>query len=286
MTRRAVLLAALLTGWVASAGAGTIAVMNHPEAGTIRYPAALLRGRLTDTKARSVEIVNETSKRRTTGLAYKGRFVGLAELVAGRNRLVVRSGQDTGKLTITYRPQTNRRVVRVFYLTDKSGQTKYQTPLADDRQDYAAKLATAMTVLQTFTAERMHDCGHGRITFRLDRDSRGAVKVHTLRGTMTAAEYHKLSGQQLWRHGWELIAKREPNANARDLLIPAFTRFDAKSGNLYSHTALGGGPLALFGGGNLFTWPSTLGDVQRAFMDPRGIDPKKIRPIVRDWSGW
>ena len=279
MIRRAGLCAAVLVVWVPPAGAGAVTVVNHKDATTIRYPVPLLRGRLTDTKATSVEIVNESSKRPTrkmTCLAYKGRFVGLAELVAGRNRLVIRCGKDTRTLTITYKPQTNPYIVRVFYLTDKSGRTDYQTPLPDDPQDYAAKLATAMTLMQTFTAERMHDAGHGRVTFRLQRDDRGEVKVHTLRGTMSVREYHKLSGQQLWQHAWGLINRRMPDVKARNLVIPAFTHFDAKSGKLYSHTALGGGAFALFGGGNLFTWPSALGDVQRALMDARRIDPKRF----------
>ena len=279
MIRHVGLWAAVLTVWVPPARAGAIAVTNHKDATTIRYPAPLIRGRLTDTKATSVEIVNESSKRPTrkmTCLAYKGRFVGLAELVAGRNRLVIRCGKDTRTLTITYKPQTNPYVVRVFYLTDKSGRTDYQTPLPNDPQDYAAKLATAMTLMQTFTAERMHDAGHGRVTFRLQRGDRGEVKVHTLRGPMSVADYHKLSGQQLWQHAWGLINRRMPDPSARDLVIPAFTRFDAKTGKLYSHTALGGGPLALFGGGDLFTWPGSVGDVQRAFMDARRIDPQNI----------
>jgi len=45
---------------------------------------------------------------------------------------------------------------------------------------------------------------------------------------------------------------------------------------VYSHTALGGGAVALFGGGNLFTWPSRLADVQAAFLDDRRIDTKRF----------
>jgi hypothetical protein len=85
-----------------------------------------------------------------------------------------------------------------------------------------------------------------------------------------------MDGLKLWSYAGRLISRNLPHPKAKNLVIPAFTRFDPNTGKAYAHTALGGGTLALFGGGNLFTWPSSLSEVQKTFMDTRTIDTKKF----------
>jgi hypothetical protein len=256
-----------------------IRVENYGGGETVRFPVVLLGGRLSDASATSVTVVNTSSRRDTrqlTGLARGGRFKALAELVPGANRLVLRAGKHQLPLRLTYKPQTNPYVVRAVYFTDASGDTTYQTPLADDPQDYRGKLDTAMKLMQTFTAERMHDAGLGRATFNLELDGEGKVKVHVLRGRRPAEYYHKLSGSRLYSEVGRELARKLPHRRAKSLVIPAMTRFDPNTGKAYAHTALGGGNLALFGGGDLFTWPNRLGDAQMAFLNEARVDPKKL----------
>ncbi len=252
---------------------------NYQDGTTIRYPVALLRGTLADREQSALMVVNLSSDRSTRelkGLVHKGRFKALTELVPGPNRLVLRSGRHELKLTLTYQPQTNPHVVRVIYMTDSSGSTAYQTPFADDPQDYLGRLDTALKLMQTFTAERMHDLGFGRCTFNLELDERGKVKVHTLKGKHPAEHYHGLTDGDWWRHVYGWVEEQLPAARAKNLVIPAYTRFDARSGKPLGHTALGGGNLALFGSGSLFSWPRSLADVQRAFADARPVDGKAV----------
>jgi hypothetical protein len=256
-----------------------ISLTNYTNGTTIRYPVPLIRGRLADANATSVKVINTSSNRcirEMEGLAYKGSFKVLTELVPGSNRLIIRSGRDELALTLNYKPQTNPYIVRVFYLTDKTGKTEYQTPVENDLQDYRGKLDTAMKLMQTFCAERMNDLGFGRVTFNLEFDEEGRVIVHKLRADDKAKYYHRMGGLKLWSYAGRLISRRLPNPKAKNLVIPAFTRFDPNTGKTYAHTALGGGTLALFGGGDLFTWPGSLADAQKAFMDTRIIDTKKF----------
>jgi len=256
-----------------------IRVANYTDGATIRHPVPLIRGTLTDAGAASVTIVNTSSTRSTRkmkGLAHNGNFKVLTELVPGPNRLLIKAGEGQLALTLNYSPQTNPHIVRVFYLTDKTGDTKYQTPIENDPQNYADKLGTAMKLMQTFTAERMHDLGFGRVTFNLELDEDGRVKVHTLQAQDTAEHYHKMDGLKLWQYAGRLIRRKHPNPNAKNLVIPAFTRFDAETGKPCAHTALGGGSLALFGGANIFTWPDSLADVQTAFADTTRIDTTRF----------
>ncbi|NIP25186.1 MAG: hypothetical protein GWN67_12705 [Phycisphaerae bacterium] len=264
---------------LASAEQPAISVTNYTNDTTIRYPVPLIRGALADANATSVKVINTSSNRSTRemeGLAHEGNFKVLTELVGGSNKLIIRAGRDELGLTLNYKPQTNPYVVRVFYLTDKTGNTEYQTPIENDLQDYRGKLDTAMKLMQTFNAERMNDMGFGRVTFNLEFDADGRVKVHKLRTDDGADRYHRMDGLKLWSYSGRLISRRLGHPKAKDLVIPAFTRFDPNTGKAYAHTALGGGTLALFGGGNLFTWPSSLADAQKTFMDTRIIDTKKF----------
>jgi hypothetical protein len=255
-----------------------ISVTNYTNGTTIRYPVPLIRGKLADSNATSVKVINTSLNHSTCqmeGLAYEGNFKVLTELVAGSNKLIFRAGRGELALTLNYKPQTNPYIVRVFYLTDKTGNTEYQTPIENDLQDYHGKLDTAMKLMQTFNAERMNDMGFGRVTFNLEFDADGRVKVYKLRADDKAEHYHRMDGLKLWSYAGRLIFRKMPHPKAINLVIPAFTRFDPNTGKTYAHTALGGGSLALFGGGNLFTWPGSLADAQKGFMDTRTIDTKK-----------
>ena len=256
-----------------------ISLTNYTNGTTIRYPVPLIRGALADEDANSVTIINTSSNRNTRqmqGLARKGKFKVLTELAPGSNDLLIRQGEHELALTLNYEPQTNPYIVRVVFLTDITGNTEYQSPIENDPQDYKSKLGTAMKLMQTFTAERMNDLGFGRVTFNLEFEEDGSVKVHTLAADENAEHYHEMEGLKLWNYTNRLISHKLPRSGAKNLAIPAFTRFDPKTGKTYAHTALGGGSLALFGGANIFTWPSSLNDAQKIFMDTRMIDTTKF----------
>ncbi|MEI7898663.1 MAG: hypothetical protein WCK89_00295 [bacterium] len=250
---------------------------NYAGGETLRYTVPLIRGTLADKSLTSVEVLNESSTRDTaklTGLAYDGRFKVLTELVPGTNRIVVKAGSSKKTLELVYKPQTNPYVVRVVYAADRTGDTAYQTPVKDDPQDYAGKLGAMMLMMQTFTAERLHDLGLGRMTFNLELDGQGKVKVHVLKCDKTAQEIYTMGGgrAKLFDYLAGQVRKNLPRPNARNIIIPAFSRFNPETKHNMAYTALGGGDTALFGGSNLYSYPTRLADIQKAFMDATPID--------------
>ncbi len=253
-----------------------VRVTNFKSGETVRFPVVLIRGELTDAKADAVNIARDSSK--WTGLADKGRFKVLAELEPGANKLAISVGVAKVNITLNYKPQPNSHIVRVFYFVDKSGDTKFQTPLKNDPQNWRGKLDTAMKLMQTFTAQRLDDLGLGlgRKTFNLELDDKGRVKVHILKGRREASFYQKLTGNQLFTQAFAEVGRQAPHNRAKNLVIPAFTRFDPATGKVGAHTALGGGNLALFGGGDLFSWPDSISQAQAAFMNATRVDPKEI----------
>ena len=257
----------------------SIRLSNYVDGEVVRHPVPLLRGELADPAATGITIVNTSSTRDTRemrGLVHKAQFKVLTELVPGENRLILRTDGGELPLTLTYRPQTNRHIVRCIYHTDSTGETAYQTPIADHPQDYARKLDTAMKLMQTFTAERLHDLGFGRKTFNLELDEAGRVKVHVVKAASPAQAYYDLKGVEWWGRVNKELNGQFPGNHAKNFVVAAYTRFDPATRTVRGHTALGGGSLALFGSGNFFTWPSSIADAQKAFLDDRRIDSGQV----------
>ena len=254
-----------------------IALENYQGGETIRYTVPLIRGTLADKSFTAVEVVNESSKRdtaRMTCLAHDGRFKALTELVPGTNHLVITAGHNRKVFDLTYKPQTNPRVVRLVYAVDSTGDTVYQTPLKDDPQDYVGKLGTMMLMIQTFSAERMNDIGMGRKTFNLELDDQGKVKVHVVKCDKTAQEIFTMGGgrNKLFSYLAGQAHKNLPGKDIRNVIYAGFSRFNPETKQNMAYTALGGGDTAVFGGTNMYCYPSRLADIQKAFMDATPID--------------
>ena len=259
-----------------------IRVTNFDLGETIRHSVPLIRGEIAVDGGTEGDVelfvVNESSDRPTRRLpahVHKGRFKALADLVPGRNDLILVAGPHRAPLVIHYKPQTNPYVVRAIYATDNSGRTEYQTPHDDDPQDYRAKLGTAMLLMQSFTAEQMHAAGLGRATFNLELDDAGQVIVHTHKGRHSADEYQAMGQIPWFDHFRQTLDEAFPYATGINVIVPAYTRFDPETREVSNHTALGGSGQALFGSGMLYAWPNGLGDVFRAFSDPRPIEHEK-----------
>jgi hypothetical protein len=266
----------LLLFLVAGALGAEVVVGNFSEGEEIRYPVPLLRGTCADMEATVVRVTNLSAKERPviTGVAQGGRFVGLAHLVEGKNELRIECGKESGVLVLNYQPQTNRHVVRAIYAVDNTGDTRYQSPLKNDPQNYAAKFGTSMLLLQSLTAEWMHEQGFGRRTFRLELDEAQMVKVHLLKDEKPREYYFGMDDQKWWREMYG-VAERSgfPTGEAKNVVVAGYTYFDPEKKKVFAHTALGGGGLGLFGSGGMFTWPNSLEDTFRAFSDSTPVDP-------------
>ena len=269
----------LITAVLAPSLHADVSVTNLTSGETIRYPAPLLRGNCPDKAATSVKITNLTAKDRPpiTRVASDGHFIGLAHLTEGENKIELECGTEKSTLTLNYKPQTNRHLVRSIYAVDSSGDTNYQSPLADDPQNYREKFGTAMLLLQSLTAEWMHDQGFGRLTFNLELDEDQKVIVHTFKDTNPKDKYFGMDDLKWWREMYGLMENGGfPTREAKNVVVAGYTYFDPEKKQVFAHTALGGGGLGLFGSGGMFTWPNSLGDSFRAFSDTTPVNPNLV----------
>ena len=265
--------------------AQALEITNYTDGTTIDYTVPLIRGTLENQDVTEITCENQSSQKSTRvlkGSAFHGQFKVLAELVPGENQLVLKAGDEEKTLKITYQRNSNPLFVRAIYHTDSTGDTAYQTPIENDQQNFRGKIGTALKLMQTMTAEKLNDEGYGRKTFNLELDENGEVIVHVVRGKMTADEYFKIQTEHS-DNGWYRVVFAElmndyPMENARNLVIPAYSRFDSETKSMRCHTALGSSAgQALFGSGNMFTWPDSLNDVVAAFENSTPIDTEHFQ---------
>ncbi|TWT94607.1 metallopeptidase [Stieleria varia] len=287
---KTLLIATTLISWLtpsvdthADGQAGTdsaVRVVNHLTDSVVRYPVIVLRGEIPPGST-GLKITRNGEPLESAGvLVDSGRFKALVPLTNGDNRLQlspdgVPSDKST-ELNITFQPQTNPYYVRLIWMTDKTGDTRFATPNDEVPQDYEARLRTAAQLMQTFTAERMHDAGYGRKTFRLERDENGEIIVHTLNGNKAAADYYKMSDNRWYGdiNGW--LNENHPDPFAKNIVLAAYTRKDPQTGKMLGHTALGGGNQGLFGSGSVFSWPRDLSSAMQVFQDDTAVDPSRV----------
>lgn len=254
-----------------------VKVTNIESDTTLRYPVALLEGTSDAPENSKLTVVNQTSKKasrlfETTTIG--GRFKALAELRPGRNTIVLSDGQKSQTFHLKYEPQTTPYIVRMIYLTDEAGDTKYASPNPNDPQDYKAKLNTVAKLMQTATAESLNAAGLGRKTFNLETDAEGDVVIHTVKANHSGSYYHAIPDDQvLYREINEFLQPNFPTQQAKNVVIMGFSQYDAANRKPLSHTALGGGGQGLFGSLNLFSWPSNFQQVQPIFSDNTPVDP-------------
>ena len=130
--------------------------------------------------------------------------------------------------------------------------------------------------MQTFTAEQFHGLGLGRQTFALEFDKDGQVVVHTVKFTERGLKLREKNGDQLYGmlYGW--IDKQFPTDRNKNFVIMGFSGYDPATKKSLAHTALGGGGMGLFSSLGLWTWPESIRDVPRAFLDVTPIDTKVV----------
>lgn len=258
-----------------------LAVTNYQTGSEVRHQVVLLRGTV-EKGATQLDIINSSVAKEeppVRAVIHENRFKALMRLHRGMNTLSLRS--DKGGLPLTlkirYQPQDNPYYVRLVWMTDSTGDTTFAAPNDEVPQDYAARLRTAGLLMQTFTAERMHDLGFGRITFRLERDKAGEVIVHTLKAPKTAEEFYALGDStKYWSAVGKWLNREHPDPRAKNIVLAAFTRKDPETGKMKGHTALGGGNLGLFGSASVFSWPRDLDDAVTVFLDGTKVDATKV----------
>ena len=246
-----------------------ITVDNLTPGEVVRYPVLALKGTVQG-KSFSMNLVG--AKQQKFPLVGN-RFAALIELKPGPNMVESRSGRDTMRMKVEYRPMANpNRILTVFvHASDES--EVYKLSPAGDRPRVREKLDVAMKLMQSMTAEAMRAAGYGRKTFPLELDKDGKVVVHFVTAPKTGDELRAMDNYASWGYVYDLLKPQFDEFKSRWTTMIGWTGWDPKTKSWKGHYALGGGALGAFGTGSMVHWPATISDVPRVFMDATVIDP-------------
>uniref|UniRef100_A0A182SGB3 Uncharacterized protein n=1 Tax=Anopheles maculatus TaxID=74869 RepID=A0A182SGB3_9DIPT len=172
-----------------------------------------------------------------------------------------------------------------LYIVCKGHSGRYQSHEYDSRnnsEEACRKITLAIELLQCLYAEKLHEHGYGRKSFTLESACQPFHSQLEWERSTTMTE------GELWhRFATELLqSKRYDMDRVKVVGFLSSTHFGGISDGDYSyenirkkttgHAALGGGGLALFGTGCLYTWPSVLEAVCDAFTSQQPVDCGKL----------
>jgi len=188
--------------------------------------------------------------------------------------VLLSSGSEVLKLRLDYRPMTTHYRVVCAYLAPNGGPTNFDAPPGARSDQYGEKLDVALKLLQSVTAEAMYEAGYGRKTFPLEFKPNGMVDVHVVRSPKNEDDLRAMSDQDLYGCFGQLLARQFPDQTTKLCGVMSFSRYDPTSGRVVGGCALGKGRLALFGGENLATWPTSVAEVPSVLCNAQPIDAR------------
>uniref|UniRef100_A0AAG5CUP8 Uncharacterized protein n=1 Tax=Anopheles atroparvus TaxID=41427 RepID=A0AAG5CUP8_ANOAO len=273
-------------------------VVNVQNYETFAHPIILLKGTIGNpcTYAK-LKVVSSQNQPIPCSSTIEGKNGGTSEPSSVANfRLILRlnAGQNDidlvccgGKksLTLFYTKAASRYTVVPLYIICAGHTGHYQSYENDEENDCAGacrKITLSIELLQCLYAEKLHETGFGRKTFTV-----GSSCV-PFRSALDWGRSSTMKEGELWQHfASELVqCKQYDLSRVKLVAFLSSTHFEGISDGDYSyenirkkttgHVALGGGGLALFGTGCLYTWPATLEAVCDAFTSRRPIDCDKL----------
>ncbi|KAL2723429.1 putative zinc metalloproteinase YIL108W [Vespula maculifrons] len=291
-TRLGVLADATLTdnhhrqrGFATNGNPEGITVCNLIDGETLTYSLALIRGR-TPLACNYITVraqKNVTSEWPVVG----GEFRALVDLTRGSNKLELEAGGHKRRLTLLHEPRTTRLRVTPVYVVCAGHDGYFQGPRREDRspESAATRIGLGARLLQTLTAEKLREAGHGKKTFQLERDLDGpeCLVMHSM---LHVDRARAMSQRELW----ELIARELmtgplASKDRKYLAFLSCTRYrgapsprthEDTLARTQGHAALGGGGLALFGSACLHTWPTCMAQVLPRFLDTTVVDTEQL----------
>lgn len=247
----------------------SLTISNIEPGETVRYPLLLVRG----TTAGKEVLAGLGWKSVVKFPAADGKYEAAVELKPGPNMILVAQGRDTVKVKVDYVPMHSPYMVRMVYLLAKDENTEFDGPPDADKTLYNEKLDLALKMMQAVAAESMKEAGYGRKTFPLELDKNGKVVVNLVRTDETGAVLRSMDGNALWSRFYGELEKQYPYDVNKVCGVMAFTRWDRSAKKGLAHTALGGGGFGLFGGGAMWSWPTTVTDIPKVFANPGLVNP-------------
>ncbi|KAJ8676566.1 hypothetical protein QAD02_012353 [Eretmocerus hayati] len=264
-----------------------IHIKNLTDGETLCYSLVLVRGKASINCSVVRVRGGHRSNRPADWPVIGGDFRLLIELQRGVNKIELEAGGFRRKLSLNYEPRPTRLRVTPVYVICAGHDGYFQGPMDEDRspESAATRIGLGARLLQSLTAEKLREAGHGRKTFQLERDLDGPECL-VMHSQLHVDKARELSQRELWELvGRELMSGPLASKQRKYLAFLSCTRYrgaptprthEDTLARTQAHAALGGGGLALFGSACLHTWPTCMTQVLPRFLDSRSIDTEHL----------
>ncbi len=237
----------------------------------IRSRAVIVRGRSSEPSV--VISARGSSPVRVPTVA--GSFAAPIELRDGDVEISVQDLKSKTQTKVACKPATSGFKVRLVYLDASDEPNSAVFGLQGSKQrDVQVRFSSAVKLMQAFCEDHFRLTERVSRTFTVDFERGGNIPISFLKSNQTGAQLRAQTGNETWSKVYGELGAKFDMTREKLLVVMGFTRYDAATQTTTGATALGGGSLALFGGGCVRFWPTTVSDSVRAFTDNRVIDPK------------
>lgn len=271
---------------------------NNSDNIVVNFSYVLLKGTIiTNYKSpcnnkttKDLVIRNKTSDKNAVFQLNNNKFKSVLELVYGQNQIVINYCCYNYEITINFKPRTTEYCVVPIYIVLKNHNGEFQAPLnVDNSVDSACdRITVGIKLIQTLIAEKFHENGFQRKTFQLENDIINSPKCRIFHSQLTMEECKSMKSEELWCYFGRELINNYKNPKIKYIAFISCTRYrgedfttDIKTHDdiialTEAHAALGGGGLAIFGTGCLYTWPQDLENVVKCFVDNSVVDKTKF----------
>lgn len=247
-------------------GRGDLTLENIKPGELVRYPVVILKGRTAEAGVRA----GLDGGPLVTFPGFNHQYVAIVELKPGINFVTVKAGDDSIRQRIDYRPMRTPYQAKAVWVTANDEPETTNLPGNPVRPDFRQRMDVALKLMQSFTAEAMHDAGYDRKTFPLELDRSGKVVVHIVRSPKTGKELRSMEAGASWSALYDQLGRELPGSTNHWFALLGFTGYE--NGHATGYYALGGGQLAAFGAGSVGYWPRSITEVAKVFANRKEID--------------
>ncbi|XP_055615230.1 uncharacterized protein LOC129761530 [Toxorhynchites rutilus septentrionalis] len=211
----------------------------------------------------------------------RGRFKLLLRLKKWDNLVTLSYCNYELKLSLFYAGSENSYSVIPLYIICEGHDGRYQSDTDEnDIKSACNKITLGIELVQSLYAEKLAEKGFGRKTFTI-----GSLCL-PFHSKLSLEESKKMTDQELWNYfAREILLSELYQAEKQKFVgFISSTYYEGVSNNDFSYAnikrrttgnaTLGGGGLALFGTGCLYTWPEKLVDIVPAFLNGKQVNRK------------
>ena len=179
----------------------------------------------------TVSVRVDHQKTPLTWPVFNGVFKAVVPLLPGSNTIKLSYYQETKEIKLIYKVPKFKQFVRPVIIKCSDDDGRIQGPDDEDCSMESAqkRISLGSLLLQTFTAEKLHEHGLGRKTFMLERDlDASAPECHVFTSRLTLAEAHAMTGGDLWMHfARELMSSKQfsKREQCKWFAFMSFTRY-------------------------------------------------------------